>query len=457
MGCIHGCGESSRRLGACKHVHCGCALDIVPRHRATGVEEVLRRHVQGWKKVKGKKIERQAYSRLLVVRINWKTPMMGQASTVVATVHMHRCTAKGKQGFRDAHQTFFKAVQKACVRHNVTILTGDWNMALWQVSGRLGTPCDVAPAVSVKLAAFYAWLQASDMQENEEEDDDDDDDPRQAAADAASSGQQRVESIRRREDMHARVRCDSCGIFIVGEGWRIKLALTDENLKTGRKLRVFQNGQGYPMGSYGGGMREAERTLKITLDASAAAEKVAQDHVKGKYQGKDKGSDKGKGKGKAKDTGKDAGLAATSWTGTVVVKHKLSNVDMFDPSGRLFTGGSHMPLLCYIGNISRRSVAAVERRETESTRRGWGPTSAKRSWLMQSQGFGPRPSEARRIESEEQDTWTPADAGGWSKGHYGWARDGWARDGWAPAGAGWRTAEPHGGWGSSSSSWWQCQ
>ena len=109
-----------------------------------------------------------------------------------------------------------------------------------------------------------------------------------------------------------------------------------------------------------------------------------------------------------------------------------------------------MPLLCYIGNVSKRSPGKVAEREARSIKRGWGPESAKRSELMQRQGYGPRPSEVLRKEREEQDTWTSAGAGWQGKG-----RDGWARDGWAPADAGWRSAERHGGWGSSSSSWWQ--
>ena len=98
---------------------------------------------------------------------------------------------------------------------------------------------------------------------------------------------------------------------------------------------------------------------------------MAQDHVKGKHQDNDKGSDKGKGKGKVKDKGKgghalaDAGLTATSWTSTVKVSQKCADVKLFDPSGDLFEGGAHMPLLCYIGNVSRRSADALQRRETQ--------------------------------------------------------------------------------------------
>ena len=199
------------------------------------------------------------------------------------------------------------------------------------------------------------------------------------------------------------------------------------------------------MGSYAGGMRAAADTLRISLKASADAEQVAQDHGKGKHQGKDKGSDKGKGQGKVKDKGKgghapaDAGLTATSWTSTVKVRQKCAEVKFFDPSGDLFEGGAHMPLLCYIGNVSRRSADALQRRETQSAARGWGPEIARRSALMQSQGYGPR----RIMEREEQDTWAPAGAG-WTSG---------VRDGEAPAGAGWWSGERHGGWGSSSSSW----
>ena len=90
------------------------------------------------------------------------------------------------------------------------------------------------------------------------------------------------------------------------------------------------------MGSYAGGMRAASDTLRVTLDASAGAENVAQDHLEGKYKGKYKGKDKGKDKGQyqGKDKGKgghalaDARLAATSWTSTVKVRQKCVTESM---------------------------------------------------------------------------------------------------------------------------------
>ena len=36
----------------------------------------------------------------------------------------------------------------------------------------------------------------------------------------------------------------------VGEGYRVKLALTEENLRTGQDLREFNEGQGYNINSY---------------------------------------------------------------------------------------------------------------------------------------------------------------------------------------------------------------
>ena len=42
--------------------------------------------------------------------------------------------------------------KRACLDHNVAILTGDWNMALWLVQ-----PTLAALEVPVKIAAFYAW------------------------------------------------------------------------------------------------------------------------------------------------------------------------------------------------------------------------------------------------------------------------------------------------------------
>ena len=317
-----------------------------------------------------KKIKREAYSRFLVAKINWKEPMMGQAATVVATVHMHRMTAKRATGFAQGHTEFLTLVKANCHKYGVSILTGDWNMSLWLVQGHFSS---AAPAVAVKLAAFYAWVKKNDASTAAEKGGDE-----QGNADASAGAERRGD-----------VRCDSCGIFILGDGYKVKLALSEESLRSGQGLPEFPAGQGYGMHSYLGGMGAAERTLQSTLDASAEAETNWKEHVAGKR------SSKGKGKAPGR-TQAPTGWGATAWHGTVRVTQKTARIDKFDPLWILFKSGAHMPLIVFVGNHSRRSQGALDRREHASSTRGWGPQSGRRSRLMQRQGYGPRPREVMK-------------------------------------------------------------
>ena len=43
--------------------------------------------------------------------------------------------------------------------------------------------------------------------------------------------------------------------------------------------------------------------------------------------------------------------------------------------------GAHMPMLFYVGDKSRRSKAALDRRELAQIERGWGPGSDNRARL----------------------------------------------------------------------------
>ena len=58
-----------------------------------------------------------------------------------------------------------------------------------------------------------------------------------------------------------------------------------------------------------------------------------------------------------------------------------------------------MPLIAYFGKVSRRSPQALQKRETESIRRNWGPTpGGNRSRQMQEQGKGLAPSVLRQMQ-----------------------------------------------------------
>ena len=54
------------------------------------------------------------------------------------------------------------------------------------------------------------------------------------------------------------------------------------------------------------------------------------------------------------------------------------NKDMWDKGNELFAAGAHMPLLFFIGDRSRRSPDALDRREAADIARGWGPGSEHR-------------------------------------------------------------------------------
>ena len=56
-----------------------------------------------------------------------------------------------------------------------------------------------------------------------------------------------------------------------------------------------------------------------------------------------------------------------------------------------------MPLIGYFGNVTGRTEEALQKREANSVKRGWGPEpGGNRSALMQSQGKGPPPAWQRR-------------------------------------------------------------
>ena len=63
--------------------------------------------------------------------------MHGEAATVVATVHMHRMTAKKAKGFAESHRKFWLHLHHCMKKHAAVILTGDFNMSLFQVVPKL--------------------------------------------------------------------------------------------------------------------------------------------------------------------------------------------------------------------------------------------------------------------------------------------------------------------------------
>ena len=199
------------------------------------------------------------------------------------------------------------------------------------------------------------------------------------------------------------MKVDSCAIFYCQPAKKVKPTIDLDTFDTGH-LDTYTKGQGFPLRSYIGGRPGLVATLTQQRLASTTVEMVGS--VRGKSVWKDK----------------------------------------WDKEDFLWTAGGHMPLMAFIGDFSRRSVSALERREGNMISRQWGPACWRRSRLMQSQGKGPPPPKKtnRTAWSAWQGDWQPSSSSG---------ADQWQT---APATAGssqshWQSAS------SSSQSQWQSQ
>ncbi|MCP4243266.1 MAG: hypothetical protein GY772_22140, partial [bacterium] len=129
------------------------------------------RHYDGECTARGARtVKRVAYTRVLVAEITWTHPLFGEKTARVLCTHFHHLTAK-RERFAAAHLAFWDTLVDLCVRYGVRYIGGDFNMALYRVTGEARRR-----GLDVSLAASYAWrVTASDD-----------------------------------------VRYDSCGIFVVG-------------------------------------------------------------------------------------------------------------------------------------------------------------------------------------------------------------------------------------------------
>ncbi|MCP4243346.1 MAG: hypothetical protein GY772_22540 [bacterium] len=243
----------------------------------------------------------------------WAYPLFGETTARFCSVHFHHLTAK-KQRFAAAHSAFWDSLVAHCQRYGVRYLAGDFNMSLFRVHQEAAQR-----GMAMTLAASYAW--------------------RPTASDE--------------------VRHDSCGIFVVGPVKRVvpllRAVFTPEGTpvvagpasssSAGPQTPAVAGvtdlpehiaGHGYPVGSYLGG----ERCMRDSLRTAWA---------------------------------RGAAPLTDEWPSLPQCKEKRLDVAKWDPEQRLFRGGSHYPLLVFIGRTSRRSDAALQRREETSTFRGWGP------------------------------------------------------------------------------------
>ncbi|MCP4241607.1 MAG: hypothetical protein GY772_13685, partial [bacterium] len=102
-------------------------------------------------------VKRVAYTRLLVAEVSWNHPLFGEKTARILCAHFHHLTAK-RERFAAARIHFWDTLVDLCVRYGVRYIGGDFNMALYRVTGEARRR-----GLHVSLAASYAWrVTASD-------------------------------------------------------------------------------------------------------------------------------------------------------------------------------------------------------------------------------------------------------------------------------------------------------
>ncbi len=155
------------------------------------------------------------------------------------------------------------------------------------------------------------------------------------------------------------VRHDSCGIFVVGPIKRVQPL-----------LRAVFTQEGTPAVAGPSSSSSAGPATPAVAGITDLPEHIAgQGYAVQSYLGGEKSMRESLRTAWAK-----GGAPLTDeWPMLPLCKEKRLDVTMWDPDQRLFRGGSHYPLLVFIGERSRRSEDALQRREETSTARGWGP------------------------------------------------------------------------------------
>lgn len=352
---------------------------------------VLERHVtndgeygtrgRGAKKDKRKSTAR---SRVLVAEIVLICPAFGRKTVKVATCHVHHMTAKKASGFSKAYTDWWAGVQHVLRRRKVEILTGDFNMGLWEVVKKIGVTGQMV------LVSCFLWRcgQGGAIPEGDE-DSDDDDAPADAGtasaaapADAGSASAAAPLPVRGRPPVPQDLRSDSCGIFLLTPVLDVKWACSSESLWPAdyNKLPMFPRGSGFPLQSYLGKEDAFFHTWEVTHNNVA----------------------------RTRGFGVPVDIRLEPWP---FVKNKQAIFTKFDPDGVLFRSGAHAPQLAWFGTRSRRSTEALWERERKQTIRGWGPGSENRARLMQEQGRGPPPGQ--RCEDSRGQDGLSCRGGGW--------------------------------------------
>ena len=106
----------------------------------------------GGKYKKKNKVLVDAWSRILVAELVFWKPRCGMEKVIVCCVHMHRDPAARRPGFVHGADEFWQGLHFRIANLKVNIIGGDFNMALWEVTGRL-----LSQGSKVTLVSAYAW------------------------------------------------------------------------------------------------------------------------------------------------------------------------------------------------------------------------------------------------------------------------------------------------------------
>ena len=193
--------------------HANTLLTAVRHSLATGIECLKWYwHLDGTYRKHGTR--KPARTRVLITEITWRRRTAQMSTLRHANVHFHHETAKKGSGLAAAHAQFFENLHQMLVEHEVRIMSGDFNMSVFQVVSilrRMGLIIDTA--------AIYPW---------------------------------------RKENQESCVS-DSSAIFLIGGCQNIILKFNQSSFDaatvvapdaTTHKLDVFQKGQGYALTSY---------------------------------------------------------------------------------------------------------------------------------------------------------------------------------------------------------------
>jgi len=289
-----------------------------------------------------------AVSRVLVTRIHWHVPQARATTLVHMNVHFHYMTAKKATGMDAGNKRFLLMLSNLIKAHEVTVLSGDFNMSVFTIVSQLRTF-----GIAIDIAAIYPWTASADCHK-----------------------------IHTPLDLHS----DSAAIFLIGGCEKITLCYSLQSFQQSSRVSGSLATRDSSVARYIQGPLFAKEQ-RMKQEALAAFPLGTQDG--GQQQSKEEDAEMEeytKGQGftlksylpKGDDVVFLRHLSATFAKSTDIIenltkdetyellptsKQKLLKRNLFDPKDVLFKSGAHMPIMIYLGNDTRRKPESNDRRE----------------------------------------------------------------------------------------------